>query len=150
MTCIQTSWVAQQHPGFFRTAGAPPMATAITRPLPSRPGDGTLPAGQALTVRVREAGVLRITQGRIWLTFSHADRNLRVPAGDHFFGAGEELTLSAGDTVVMECWSRESQACFSWEPARPASARAGLLAAGGGLLQTLRGLRWFSAARQGR
>lgn len=97
----------------------------------------TLPAGQAMTVQARESGVLRVGQGRLWVTFSHADRDLRVPAGDHFLGRGESLRLSAGQTVVMESWPEAAPgakgaeggatpACVSWEADAPVRALAGL------------------------
>lgn len=88
----------------------------------------TLPAGQAMTVQAREsAGVLRVEQGRLWVTFSDASLDHRVAAGDHFVGFGESLRLSAGQTVVMESWPEGAQgaatpACVSWEadaPLRP-------------------------------
>lgn len=87
----------------------------------------TLPAGQALTVQARESGVLRVGHGRLWVTFSQAGRDLRVPAGDHFLGFGESLRLSAGQTVVMESWPEAAQgaatpAFVSWDadaPLRP-------------------------------
>ena len=90
----------------------------------------TLPAGQAMTVQARESGVLRVGQGRLWVTFSHVGHDLSVPAGDHFVGFGDSLRLSAGQTVVMESWpdaapspqSAATPACVSWEadaPLRP-------------------------------
>jgi len=90
----------------------------------------TLPAGQAMTVQARESGVLRVGQGRLWVTFSHAGRDLRVPAGDHFLGWGESLRLSAGQTVVMESWPEAvpgaecaqgaaMPACVSWQADAP-------------------------------
>ena len=87
----------------------------------------TLPAGQAMTVQARESGVLRVGQGRLWVTFSDADLDHRVAAGDHFLGLGESLRLSAGQTVVMESWPEGAQgaatpAFVSWEadtPLRP-------------------------------
>ena len=100
----------------------------------------TLPAGQAMTVQAREPGVLRVGQGLLWVTFSHAERDLRVPAGDHFLGFGETLRLSAGQTVVMESWPEgaedaegakfekgaETPACVSWEADTPRRALSGL------------------------
>ena len=95
----------------------------------------TLPAGQAMTVQARESGVLRVGQGRLWVTFSHADRDRRVPAGDHFLGRGESLRLSAGQTVVMESWpdaaapgeeGMAAAACVSWEADAPLYILAGL------------------------
>ncbi|CAN5430496.1 hypothetical protein BH10PSE16_BH10PSE16_12670 [soil metagenome] len=98
----------------------------------------TLQDGQAMTVQARESGVLRVAQGRIWLTFSHAGRDRRVPAGDHFLGCGDSLPLSAGQTVVMESWSGAADAeegaatpaCVSWETAAPARTLSAALAAG--------------------
>jgi len=101
----------------------------------SRPAIGyTLPAGQAVTVQARESGVLRVGQGRLWVTFSHADRDHRVPAGDHFLEFGETLRLSAGQTVVMESWT-EAAPCakgaatparVSWQADAPLNLLAGL------------------------
>lgn len=90
-----------------------------------------LPAGQAITVQAHESGTLRVGQGRLWLTFSHADQDHRVPAGDHFLGLGECLRLSAGQTVVMESWSgaapdAATPACVSWEADAPRRVLAGL------------------------
>lgn len=106
----------------------------------------TLQAGQAMTVQARESGVLRVGQGRLWVTFSHADRDHRVPAGDHFLGRGKSLRLSAGQTVVMESWSEapqgaETPACVSWEADAPARRLSGLMAAGWTALRPLAGLR---------
>ena len=125
MTCLEASEVSRFVPQtrfFTGLAGW----LALAQSLPSRPkswldGDVRLPAGRALTLQARQAGVLRIMQGRVWITFSHADQDLRVRAGDHFCSAGERLPLSAGDTVVMEPWGkkerRDAPARFLWEPA---------------------------------
>ncbi|NDP62810.1 DUF2917 domain-containing protein [Polaromonas sp.] len=97
----------------------------------------TLPAGQAMTVQARESGVLRVGQGRLWVTFSQAARDLRVPAGDHFLGWGESLRLSAGQTVVMESWPEAAPgaecaqgaatpACVSWQADAPLTLLARL------------------------
>ena len=87
----------------------------------------TLPASQAMTVQARESGVLCLSQGRLWVTFSHADRDHCVPAGDHFLEPGESLRLSVGQTVVMESWPKAAPgakdvampACVSWEADAP-------------------------------
>ena len=116
-------------------AGAAQSARFSSQARPcgsSRPAISyTLPAGQAMTVQAREPGVLRVGQGRIWVTFSHAGRDLRVPAGDHFLGRGDSLRLSAGQTVVMEPWSERAQgaatpARVSWEADAPLRPLAGL------------------------
>ena len=99
----------------------------------SRPAIGySLPAGQAMTVQARESGMLRVGQGRLWVTFSHAGRDRRVPAGDHFLALGESLRLSAGQTVVMESWPEAATggaatpACVSWEADAPRRFLTGL------------------------
>ena len=111
--------------GAVRTARFSSQARSCSS---SRPAISyTLPAGQAMTVQARESGVLRVGQGRVWVTFSHAGRDLRVPAGDHFLGFGQSMRLSAGQTVVMEPWPETApgamgaatSACVSWESDAP-------------------------------
>ena len=105
-------------------------ACGITRPAVSY----TVPAGQAMTVQARESGVLRIGQGCLWITFSHADRDRRVPAGDHILECGESLRLAAGQTVVMESMPKAAPstngaatpAGVSWEADAPRRLLAGL------------------------
>lgn len=101
----------------------------------SRPAiSHTLPAGHAMTVQARDSGVLRVGHGRLWVTFSHADLDRRVPAGDHFLTVGESLRISAGQTVVMESWPEAAQgaqgaaspACVIWEADAPHRALARL------------------------
>jgi len=94
----------------------------------------TVPAGQAMTVRVRESGVLRIQQGRLWLTFSPPNDNRCAPAGDYFLKCGEGLPLAAGQIVVIEMWAKAAPgeqsaaapACGSWEADAPRQPLAGL------------------------
>ena len=99
-----------------RLSGAPPALPASQ----GRASPCLLPAGRALTVRARRAGVLCIVQGRVWLTFSHAERSLKVRAGDHFLGAGQSLALARGDAVVLEPWcpgqgsGEQAPASFEW------------------------------------
>jgi len=100
----------------------------------------SVPAGQAMTVRVRESGVLRIQQGRLWLTFSPAngngngDNDRCALAGDYFLECGEGLPLAAGQIVVIEMWakaalgeqSEAAPACVSWEADMSRRPLAGL------------------------
>ena len=104
----------------------------------------TVPAGQAMTVRVRESGVLRIQQGRLWLTFSPANGNGNVngngyndccpPAGDYFLERGDGLPLAAGQIVVIEMWAKAAPseqsaaapARVSWEADAPRRSLVGL------------------------
>ena len=100
----------------------------------------TVPAGQAMTVRVRESGVLRIQQGRLWLTFSPAngngngDNDCCPPAGDYFLERGDGLPLAAGQIVVIEMWAKAAPseqsaaapARVSWEADAPRRSLVGL------------------------
>lgn len=81
-----------------------------------------LGAGRALSLQARHAGVLRISRGRVWATFDHADQRRSTRAGDHFLGRGDSVYLQPGESLVMEAWGsgRMPSACFGWEPA-PAS-----------------------------
>lgn len=83
-------------------------------------GDWKLGAGHALALHARQAGVLSIRHGRVWLTFNNAGQDLRVRAGDHFLSRGESLSLSAGESVVLESFGigQTPSACFSWDPAQ--------------------------------
>jgi hypothetical protein len=78
-----------------------------------------LEAGHALTLRARRAGVLRITHGRVWLTFNIAEKNAVARTGDHFLSRGESLQLAAGEAVVMEPYGlgHVPAAYYSWEAA---------------------------------
>ena len=77
----------------------------------------SVPAGQALSLRARRAGVLRSTSARLWLTLSSAADDASVRGGDHFLEPGEGLALAAGQAVVLEPWSAGVAASFAWEPA---------------------------------
>ncbi|MDQ3058153.1 MAG: DUF2917 domain-containing protein [Pseudomonadota bacterium] len=99
--------------------GQPAALVGATNPVKNQPGHCRLEPGQALTMQARQAGWLRVVQGRLWVTFSNAGQDSRVRAGDHFLLPGERLALSAGQAVVMESWAigppAPAQVC--WEPA---------------------------------
>ncbi len=99
-------------------ASGPLRQSAPTR-APVQPGSCRLQAGQAITLRTRQAGQLRVVQGRLWITFSNAAQDGRVRAGDHFLLPGESLALAAGETVVMESWAvgQPAPVWVCWEPA---------------------------------
>jgi Protein of unknown function (DUF2917) len=86
-------------------------------PAPTLSGYWKLEAGHALTLRARQAGVLRITHGRVWLTFDITEKNAGVRTGDYFLSRGESLNLSAGEVLVMEPYGlgHEPSAYYSWE-----------------------------------
>ena len=54
--------------------------------------------GHALSLRSPQAGVLRVTSGRVWAT-----QDVRYP-GDCVLARGAELQVPAGQTVVIEAW----------------------------------------------
>ena len=86
------------------------------------PGCWQLAAGRAVTLRPREAGVLRISQGRVWATVDGPHRGLVPNLGDHVLGAGQHLTVRAGQRLVLESWdaAADTPAWFSWD-AEPAA-----------------------------
>lgn len=73
---------------------------------------------RALTLRADTAGVLRVSQGRVWVT---ADGPHQGPAndwGDVVLHSGEQLLLQPGRQVVVEAYGEavNAPAFFSWEP----------------------------------
>lgn len=80
-----------------------------------------LAAGRAVTVKAGQAGVLRMAQGRVWVTFCDAAHDSKVRAGDYFVDRGEGLPLLPGQSVVMEAFDGGNQASafFTWEPLAP-------------------------------
>lgn len=109
-------------PSPAETAGQPIKAAAVAGAMDAiqnQSGGCRLEAGQALTLQARQAGSLRVAQGRLWVTFSNAAQDERVRAGDHFLMPGDSLALAAGDTVVMESWAvgQGASAWVCWQPA---------------------------------
>ncbi|MDD0840966.1 DUF2917 domain-containing protein [Curvibacter sp. HBC61] len=82
------------------------------------PGGWKLVAQRAVTFRPRERSVMEVTQGRIWLTFSGPHRGHGNESGDRFLSPGDCLLVEAGQTVVMEAFSRE-EVTFRWDWALP-------------------------------
>ena len=104
-----------------RPAGTPPVLHC------------TLPTGRAVTLQARHAGVLRVAQGGVWLTFSGAGRDDLASSGDHFLARGDSLRLAAGQAVVAELWSGggaagEIPACLAWEAAPVVMLRGSVFA----------------------
>ena len=54
--------------------------------------------GSALRLRSPQAGVLRVTSGRVWAT-----QDVRYPS-DCVLARGAELQVPAGQTIVIEAW----------------------------------------------
>ncbi len=120
-------------------------ALAVPALLHARPPAGSwhLGRGQAVHLRGKEAAVLRINAGRVWATLDGPHSGPANDLGDRVLAAGEQLTLPAGQGVVIEPWGRAAHnasatpaaptppephgAFFSWDllPAlQPKSARA--------------------------
>ncbi len=68
-----------------------------------------LPAGRAVTVRPRTAGVLRVVSGRAWATLDVSRHTPLTESGDHFVALGHDLQLRAGQRVVVEAWPYKGQ-----------------------------------------
>ena len=108
--------------------------TCSSQALERRPahslGSFQLLPSNALTLNNQAPGELRITHGRVWLTFVDAAQDASVRAGDHFLQAGDRLHLARGQQVVMEAFDAPSSASikssvdFNWEPDAPLSVAA--------------------------
>lgn len=104
----------------------PQNVLQLQQPTPGAalPGCWKLDTGRAVTLRPREAGVLRIAQGRVWATLQGPHRGPANDLGDRFLHPGESLSLRAGQRLVLEPWDAASDApaWFSWDP-QPAVAQ---------------------------
>jgi hypothetical protein len=83
---------------------------------PTLAGTWKLGAGRAMTLRPREAGTLRVARGRIWATQDGPHGGVLDESGDQVLGAGEQLSLRPGQRLVVEAWSAQAPAYFSWTP----------------------------------
>ena len=86
-------------------------------PLPCvLPGTWKLAGGRAITLRPREAGILRVAYGQLWVTFDGPHSGPPNDLGDHFIGVGERLRLRAGQSLVVEARDAKAPTYFSWDP----------------------------------
>jgi hypothetical protein len=83
---------------------------------PALPGTWKLGAGQAITLRPAQDGVLRVAHGGLWATYDGPHSGPRDDLGDHVVGAGGRLWVRAGQRIVIEAWDRKQPAYFSWDP----------------------------------
>lgn len=105
------------QPMLFPTCAASASGCADLAPAPARDAGAvtcwTVPCGAAMTFKARAAGALRVSRGRVWLTFSRPGRidrygqvtTLLARAGladDLMLEAGQSVLLAAGDAVVCE------------------------------------------------
>lgn len=83
--------------------------TAI--PPAVRRGAWQLEAGQAMTLKAATDSLLRIRQGRIWVT---RDATAHRGSEDLVLAPGEALAVAAGQRLVMEAWD-DHGATYSWD-----------------------------------
>lgn len=96
------------------TLPASPLALpgcAGTLPPAVRRGAWQLRAGQATTLHAREAHVLSVRQGRLWVTL---DATATWGSEDLVLAPGERLRVPAGQRLVMEPWD-DWGATWNWD-----------------------------------
>ena len=93
----------------------------------------------AVTLNPGQAGVLRVTQGRAWVTLDGPHQGPANDWGDIVLQCGQQITLLPGQHVVLEPYGDavNQSAYFSWEPASdvPAAAPAEVSGMGNLLLR---------------
>ena len=77
-----------------------------------------LASGQALSLQPRQAGLLRVAQGQMWVTLGLAPHGAGNELGDYFLRVGEQLAISPGQKLVLEPLGRAQQQAvyFDWTP----------------------------------
>jgi len=98
-------------PSSLPSLAVPGRATAI--PPAVRHGAWQLAAGQATSLKAARASVLRVRQGRLWIT---CDAGARSSSEDLVLGPGESLAVPAGQRIVMEPWDGHG-ATYTWDVA---------------------------------
>lgn len=78
-------------------------------------GAWKLAARQAMSLRPRQHGVLRVVRGRLWVTVQGRRGGTLEERGDHVLVAGDQLPVRAHRHVVLEAWSVQD-VCFEWQP----------------------------------
>ena len=83
--------------------------------------------GQAMTVRPKAAGTIRIIQGRAWITGDGPHPQQPERCGDLVLDSGASLPLHPGQRVVIESWARPGDVAplqLAWVPVRQPWAEA--------------------------
>lgn len=142
-----------QHP--VQELQAPQTAPAVS-------GCWKLASGRAISLQPRQAGVLKIAQGRVWATVNGAHQGHGNESGDHFLQAGEQLVIGAGQHLVLEsCAAPDALPVYfewghlpvagrtsRWQAAVPLhDLGLALLQVGQALGQLLKGLAGYGNAR---
>ncbi len=107
-----------------QTSTPPSQSTA------SLTGTWKLTAGRAIGLQPVEDAVLRVAHGCMWVTFDGPHAGALNAQGDIFLGAGEHLTVAAGQHVVIESVGGKQPlpAYFAWEPTAPLQRHSVLMA----------------------
>ena len=90
-----------------------PVPSASRVPPAVRRGAWQIAAGQAMTLKARSESVLRVRQGRLWVT---RDATASWGSEDLVLAPGESLTVVAGERIVMEPWDGYG-ATYTWDAA---------------------------------
>jgi hypothetical protein len=74
--------------------------------------------GRAISLRPREAGLLRIAHGQVWATVNGPRAGHGKAVGDQFLQAGQSLPVGAGQRLVFEPrgGANEAPVYFEWTP----------------------------------
>ena len=89
-----------------------PSQVAAVPPAVRR-GAWQLAPGQATTLKATAPTVLRVRQGRVWIT---CDATNRWGSEDIVLAPGESMQLAAGQRIVMEPWDGFG-ATYTWDTA---------------------------------
>ena len=92
---------------------SPAARTASAVPPAVRRGAWQIAPGEAMSLKARSSSVLRVKQGRVWIT---PDATAGNPSEDLVLAPGESLNVAAGQRIVMEAWDGYG-ATYSWDPA---------------------------------
>ncbi|KPU91606.1 hypothetical protein APR50_17950 [Variovorax paradoxus] len=95
------------------TLSLPNRNTAAAIPPAVRRGAWQIAPGEAMSLKARGESVLRVRQGRVWIT---PDATLESPSEDLVLAPGESLTVAAGQRIVMEAWDGYG-ATYTWDAA---------------------------------
>lgn len=106
--CTSSTFVASQ------ASQSAPANAAGALPAAVRRGAWQLAYGQAISLKPAQASVLRIRQGRVWVT---RDASAHRGSEDLVLGPGDLLRVAANERVVMEPWDGQG-ATYGWDAER--------------------------------
>jgi hypothetical protein len=103
---MSAAYTSSSLPSFAPTRPA-------TVPPAVRRGAWQLEAGHAMTLKASGPSVLRVRQGRVWIT---RDATAHWGSEDLVLAPGESLKVATGERLVMEPWDGHG-ATYSWDDA---------------------------------